>query len=101
MYVTVNQVQIASGLCRNAVKVFQFPDVVGAHPAVLPGDGISVHSGLIVAAQQALHIESREIARLFIRQQQRAMDRLLPAGNPWGKRVFHEFQRLLLDIGEA
>ena len=28
------------------------------------------------------------------------MDRLLPAGNPRGKRVFHEFQRLLLDVRE-
>ena len=28
------------------------------------------------------------------------MDRLLPAGNPRGERVFHEFQRLLLDIRE-
>ena len=64
-HVAVDEIQIASGLYLNAVKVFEFLDVVGAHPAVLTGNRISAHAGLTVAAKQAFHIESREILRFL------------------------------------
>nr|DAU01013.1 MAG TPA: hypothetical protein [Caudoviricetes sp.] len=100
-HVAVDEIEITASFGGDAVEVLQFPDVVGAHPAVLPAHGIAVHARLIIAAQQALHVEPGKIPRLFRGQQQGAVNGLFPAGDPRGERVFHEFQRLLLDVGEG
>ena len=68
-HIAIDEVQIAAFLRRNAVEVFQFPDVVGGHPAVLPRGGVTVHAALIIAAQQTFHIEFEEVLFLFFRRE--------------------------------
>lgn len=45
--VAVAQVGVAAVLIRNGVHVFQRSDVVGAHPAVLPCNGITLHAAFV------------------------------------------------------
>ena len=60
-HIAVDEVQVAAVLCRDTVEVFQFPDVICGHPAVLATDGVPVHAGLIVSAEQTFQIEFHEI----------------------------------------
>ena len=66
----MNKGQVAALLGRNAVKVFQFTDIVGGHPAILATDCVSVHSRHIVATEKAFQIEFHEILRLFCPREQ-------------------------------
>ena len=68
-HIAIDEVQIAALLRRDAVEVFQLPDVVGGHPAVLPRGGVTVHAALIIAAQQTFHIEFEEVLFLFFRRE--------------------------------
>ena len=65
-HIAIDEVQVTTVLCRDAVKVFQFPDVVCGHPAVLATDGVPVHAALVIAAQQTFQIELHEIRRFFV-----------------------------------
>jgi len=65
-HIAVNEVQIAAILCRDTVEVFQLPDVVCGHPAVLAADGVPVHAALVIAAKQAFQIELHEIHGFFV-----------------------------------
>src|SRR5699024_5799378 len=56
-HIAVDQVQVAAFLGRDAVHVLQFPDVVGAHPAVLPCGSVAGHSAGIIAPEQPFHVE--------------------------------------------
>ena len=100
-HIAIDQVQVSALLSRDAVHVLQFPDVVGAHPAVLPCRSIAVHAACVVAAKQTLHIELGKILFLFLCGKERPLDGLLPAHQPGLQRVFHELQRLLLNIRKA
>ena len=100
-HIAIDEVQVAAFFCRDAVEVFQLTDVVGGHPAVLPRGGVPVHAALVIAAQQAFHIEFEEVLFLFFRREQGAGQGLLPAHYPRVQRVLHELQRLLLNIRKA
>ena len=100
-HIAVDKVKIAAILGRDAVHILQFPDVVGAHPAVLPCRSIAVHAAGIIPSEQTFHIELGKILFLFLCGKERPLDGLLPAHQPGLQRVFHELQRLLLNIGEA
>ena len=65
-HIAVNEVQVAAVLCRDAVEVFQLPDVVCGHPAVLAADGVPVHARLIVSTEQTFQIELHEIHGFFV-----------------------------------
>lgn len=99
-HIAVDKVKIAAILGRDAVHILQFPDVVGAHPAVLPCRSIAVHAAGIIPSEQTFHIELGKILFLFLCGKERPLDGLLPAHQPGLQRVFHELQRLLLNIGE-
>ena len=64
----MNKGQVAALLGRNAVKVFQFTDIVGGHPTVLATNGVAVHAALVIATEQTLQIEFHEILALFFRR---------------------------------
>ena len=65
-HIAVDEVQIAALFFRDAVEVFQLPDVVCGHPAVLAADGVPVHAALVIAAKQAFQIELHEIHGFFV-----------------------------------
>lgn len=71
-HIAIDEVQVAAFFSRNAVEVFQLPDVIGGHPAVLSRSGIPVHATLIIAAQQAFHIELEEVLAFLFRGKQSA-----------------------------
>ena len=100
-HIAIDEVQIAAFLRRDAVEVFQLPDVVGGHPAVLPRGGVTVHAALIIAAQQTFHIEFEEVLFLFFRREKGTGQGLFPAHHPRVQRVLHKLQRLLLNIRKA
>ena len=56
-HVPVGQLVVTTFRLGDGVQVLQFPDVVSAHTAVLPDDGIALHTALVVAAHQAVHVE--------------------------------------------
>src|SRR5699024_5113616 len=66
-HIAVDKVQVSAFLGRDAIHVLQFPDIVGAHPAVLPCRGIAVHPAGIIAPEQPFHIELGKISFLFLR----------------------------------
>jgi PncC family amidohydrolase len=100
-HIAVDQINIAAFLGRDAVHVLHFTDIVGAHPAVLPGGCVTGHTALVVAAQQAVKIELNKKRRFLRGQDKGLLKALFPAHHPWVKGIFHEFQGLLLDVGEA
>ena len=65
-HVAVYQIKITAQLRRDAVEVFQLTDIVGGHPAVLPCCGVTVHAGLVIAAQQTFHVEPEEVLALLV-----------------------------------
>ena len=65
-HIAVDEVQVAAVLCRDAVEVFKFPDIIGGHPAVLAADGVPIHAALIIAAEQTFQIELHEIHGFFV-----------------------------------
>src|SRR5699024_6865080 len=69
-HIAIDKVQISAFLGRDAVHVLQFPDIVGAHPAVLPCGGVAGHPAGIIAPEQPLHIELGKITLLFLRGKQ-------------------------------
>src|SRR5699024_5858975 len=56
-HIAIDQVQVSAFLGRDAVHVLQFPDIVGAHPAVLPCRSVAGHPAGIIAPEQPLHVE--------------------------------------------
>ena len=97
-HIAIDQVQVAAFLLRNTVEVFKLSDIVSGHPAILASDRITVHTALVVASEQTVHVEFEEVVLLFIRREQCSLHGLFPAAYPRVERVFHKFQRLLFDI---
>ena len=98
-HIAVDEVQIAAFLRWDAVEVFQLPDVVGGHPAVLPRGGVTVHAALIIAAQQTLHIEFEEVLLVHSKHKQTiptGMERLCLFN--YNKRAMDDVWRLGLRI---
>ena len=65
-HIAVYKIQVAAVLGRNTVEVFKLPDVVSGHPAVLPPDGVPVHTRLVVSSEQTFQIELHEIHGFFV-----------------------------------
>ena len=65
-HIAINEIQVAAVLRRNAVQVFQLPDIVGGHPAVLAGSGIAGHTAGIIATEETLQIKLHEIRQFFL-----------------------------------
>ena len=99
-HVAVDQIGVSALRLGDGVEVFQRADVVGAHPAVLPGDGVALHAALVVAAHQAVDVELHIKAPLFVFRNQGAVDRLLDAHQPWADGVDGEGDVLALDVGK-
>ena len=99
-HVSVHEIQISAILGWDSVQVLKLTDVVGTHPAVLPGSGIACHAALVVASEKSLDIELEEEGFLFIIGEERPGQALLPADDPRIQCVLHKFQRLLLDVAE-
>ena len=97
----MDKVQITTEFGGDAVEIFKFTDVVCRHPAVLSTDGVAVHTALVITTEQTIHIELDKVGGLLFCSQQRTHHVLLPSGNPGVQCIFHELQRLLLNIRKA
>ena len=73
---------IPSVFLGDPVHVLEFPDVVSAHPSVLPRCGIACHAALIITSEQSLDIELEEAALFLLRTQKRLRQVLLPTDHP-------------------
>ena len=69
-HIAVDEIQIAAFLCRDPILILQLANVVGAHPAVLTGNGIAIHSALVITTQQSFQIELHEVFLLLTLQQE-------------------------------
>ena len=64
-HVAIAHVLIATLVVRDQIETFKSPYIIRAHKAILNTDGIAVHAALIIASEEAVHIEFHEIVRLF------------------------------------
>src|SRR5699024_7056714 len=100
-HVSIDQVQVTALLSRDTVKIFKFPDVIGAHPAVLAGCSIAIHPALVISTEQTIHVKLDKISSLLRFREKHTVDGLFPTDDPRFQRVFHKLQRLLLNIRKA
>ena len=47
---------------------FKFPDIISTHPTVLSANGITIHTALIIATEQPIHIELDKVLCFLIRR---------------------------------
>ena len=97
-HIAVDEILVAALFRRNAVQVFQLPDVICGHPAVLATDGVAVHAALVIATEQTFQIEFHIVPGLLLTGQKGALNGLLPTDDPGVQGVLDELQRLLLNI---
>ena len=75
--------------------------IIRREEAVADAGRITVHPALVIATEQTIHIEFREVGILLLLQQQILDDALLDADKPRGQGVHHEVQRLVFNVGEG
>ena len=106
-HVAVDQIGVAAFLLGNRVQIFQFPDVVGGHPAVLPGDGVALHAGFVIAPHEAVQIELHIKAPatgapgFFVVREKSAIDGLFNPHQPWPDGMDGKGDVLRFDVGEG
>ena len=66
-HIAVYEIQVAAFFGGDLIKIFELADIVGAHPAILSANGITIHTALIIATEQPIHIELDKILCFFIR----------------------------------
>ena len=75
--------------------------IIRREEAVADAGRITVHPALVIATEQTIHIEFREVGILLLLQQQILDDALLNADKPRGQGVHHKVQRLVFNVGEC
>ena len=97
-HVAVAHVFVSSEFVRNKIETFEGTYIIGAHKSVLNSYGITVHTALVITAEESVYIKLHEIVRLFGFRQERPVKGLLPPDDPGLQGVFHELKRLLFDV---
>ena len=106
-HVAVDQIGRTALFLGDGVEVFQRTDVIGGHPAVLPGDGVALHTALVIAAHQAVQIElnietpATGVPGLLAVCEEGAVHGLLDAHQPGADGVHGKVDALVLDIAEG
>ena len=80
--------------------VLQLPDIIRAHPPVLPRHRVRLIPAHHIPAQQPIHQELHQKLLPLPLRHQPLPDRLLPAHQPRPQRMRHELNRLVFDIAE-
>ncbi len=94
-HIAVDHVLVPALVGRYGIQVFQIPDIVGAHPAVLPGDCVSFHPAFVVAAHQSVDIELHIKTPLFLFGEKGAVHSLFYAHEPGADRMHGKIDRLI------
>ena len=100
-HIAVDEIQVTTIFSGDPVHIFEFPDIIGGHPAVLAGGGVTTHPAGVITAEQTFEIELYKVSSLLLICQQSPGDGLFPADDPGIESVFHKLQGLLLDIRKA
>lgn len=100
-HVAVNKVPNASLIHRNGILVLQRPDVIGAHPTILPGNRVAFQPGFVVAAHQAVDVKLHIKGPLLLIGEESAVHSLLDTNEPGADGVDSEVNALVLNIGEG
>ena len=88
----VQVVVISALLCRDEIHILQTMHIIRREEAVADAGRITVHPALVIATEQTIHIELREVGVLLLFQQQILDDALLDADKPRGQGMHHEVQ---------
>ena len=72
-HVSVYQILVSAVRIGDGVHILQFPDVIRAHPSVLPPNGIALHAGFVIAPHETVHVETNVINALLLVGKERAI----------------------------
>ena len=72
-HIAVYQILVSAVRIGDGVHILQLPDVVRAHPAVLPSNGVAFHAGFVIAPHETVHVEANVINALLLVGKERAI----------------------------
>ena len=100
-HIAVDKVGIAAFFIGHGVHVLQFTDIIGAHPAILPCNGVAFHAALVVTAHQTVQIDLHIKAPLFLFGKKSAVNCLLNADQPRADGMDSKVDGLMLNVAEG
>ena len=97
-HISVYQILVSAVRIGDGVHILQLPDVVRAHPAVLPSNGVALHAGFVIAPHETIHIKTDIINALLLVGKERAVHGLFQSHDPGANGVYGKRNGLMLDI---